>query len=826
MKSKMILVFGLVLGGALALNAADLTDANYVANEGSSPYAWETLANWQRKDGTPLEALPGADDWARIGSAFANSTFTLSSSSSLGGLTFAAAGGTLAIEDGGTLGFKHSSNYFADSVADCTLRVKSGGTLNCSNYMRFGYGTATGTLLLIDEGGVFTTSSNPFYLGCGKACDARIENHGTMTLNVNFFAGYHTGKATATTGVIDNHATLTTKSTGSNFLYLGSQYNGTGILTNHVGATANLQMGVIVGAASNSVGRLVNLGTFKESRTFSVGGDEAYCTNSTSTHFAKGTFINGPNAVAWINGEMRVGNAKYGQALIENYGQLDIGSANARFGFSTKGLCTVTNHPSGTITFSNAVQVAYYEDATIVNDGMIAFTGTSAPEIGYRGSTVAKVLVRGNGLLKGSKNGINIATKNDESSGHVEMSGNARIVDSGAIKMASGGKSVASLTLRDNAQIVTPTTLFIGVGRNTSTTQAWKQMATLTLKDNAAITNFNSHVYVASNLYAKGQLEICDNAMLHFSNKSGGRRIYIGQGLQNDDNCWAELRLRGGSVMMPTNGYLYVGKSSEVTICRSFLSGWGKITRHNLEKTGSNDGINMTIYGGAVVADGEGEAHDLDLSHVRKVNDSSTPGANNSGTNGWYAINKGRLTYPCRWSKNTYKSLGEYYSRTEPKFVNSVSFAFDSKKDGYLIGQLYATDRDDIPDGLPADSVADKTQRLGVWRATVAKTFELDQVATGGTVAYADVTVRYDNFRLAALKDADGNLPDDLRLKLYRHDGTSSGRWVKVASLTVAEAEAAGHRIGGRLLKSSDDWNLGFFAVVAEPKKGTNIILR
>ena len=822
---KQMLVSGAALVGALALNAADLTDANYVANGGTSPYAWETLANWQRKDGTPLTALPGADDWARIGSTFADATFTLSSAQSVGGLTFAVPGGTLAIEDGGTLGFKHSNNYFADSVAGCTLRVKSGGVLDCANYMRVGYNTATGTLLLIDEGGAFS-NGNIFYLACGKDCDARIENHGTMTLGANFYVGYHGGKATSTTGVIDNYATLTSRSTGSNFIYLGSQYNGTGILTNHVGATANLQMGVIVGAASNSVGRLVNLGTFKESRTFSVGGDEAYCTNSTSKYFAKGTFINGPNAVAWIGGELRVGNAEYGQGLIENYGQLDIGSANARFGYSTLGQCVVTNHASGTITFSNAVQVAYNEDTTIVNDGTIAFTGTAAPEIGYRGSTVAKVLIRGDGVLKGNDKGINIAAKNDQSTGHVELSGNARIVDSGAIKMASGGKSVASLTLRDNAQIVTPTTLFIGVGRNTSTTQAWKQMATLTLKDNAAITNFNSHVYVASNLYAKGQLEICDNAMLHFSNKSGGRRIYIGQGLKNDDNCWAELRLRGGSVMMPTNGYLYVGKSSEVTICRSFLSGWGKITRHNLEKTGSNDGINMTIYGGAVVADGEGEAHDLDLSHVRKVNDSSTPGANNSGTNGWYAINKGRLTYPCRWSKNNYKSLGEYYSRTEPKFVNSVSFAFDSGKDGFLIGQLYATDRDDIPAGLPADSVEDATRRLGVWRATVAKTYELNQVATGGKVEYADVTVRYDNFRLAALKDADGNLPDGLRLKFYRHDGTANGRWIKVASLPVAEAEAAGHVIGGRLVKSTADWNLGFFAVVAEKTNGSVMILR
>ena len=820
---KQVMVSGAALVGALALNAADLTDAHYVANEGASPYAWETLANWQRKDGTPLTALPGADDWARIGSSFADATFTISSAQSVGGLTFAAPGGTLAIEDGGTLGFKHSNNYFADSADNCTVHVKSGGNFNCGNYMRFGYNTATGTLLLIDEGGEFS-NGNIFYLGCGKACDARIENHGTMTIKSNFYAGYHGSKATSTTGIIDNFAMLTLSSGG---LYLGSQYNGTGILTNHVGATADFTKSVIVGGASNSVGQLVNQGTLKMSGTFSIGGVESLSTNATSKYFAKGTFHNESNAIAWIGGELRVGSAKYGQGLIENFGQLDIGSANARFGYSTKGLCTVTNHPSGTITFSNAVQVAYNEDATIVNDGTIAFTGTAAPEIGYRGSTVAKVLIRGDGVLKGNDKGINIAAKNDQSTGHVELSGNARIVNSGAIRMATLGKSVASLTLRDNAKVEAPGTMLIGVGRDSSTTQPWAQMATVALKDNSAITNMNSHVYIASNNYSKGQLEICDNAMLHFSNKSGARRIYIGYWLKDSDNCWGELRLRGGSVMMPTNGFIYVGKNSaSVNLCRSFLSGWGTITRHNLEMTGSNDGISMYIHGGAVVADGEGEAHDLDLSHVRKINESSSMGDNNSGTNGWYAINKGRLTYPCRWSKNNYKSLGEYYSRTEPKFVNSVSFAFDSGKDGYLIGQLYATDRDDIPAGLPADSVEDATRRLGVWRATVAKTYELNQVATGGKVEYADVTVRYDNFRLAALKDADGNLPDGLRLKFYRHDGTANGRWIKVASVSVAEAEAAGHVIGGRLVKSTADWNLGFFAVVAEKANGSVMIVR
>ena len=46
------------------------------------------------------------------------------------------------------------------------------------------------------------------------------------------------------------------------------------------------------------------------------------------------------------------------------------------------------------------------------------------------------------------------------------------------------------------------------------------------------------------------------------------------------------------------------------------------------------------------------------------------------------------------------------------------------------------------------------------------------------------------------------------------------------ASADVASAEAAGHVISATIPSSSEAWNLGFFAVVAETKKGTNIIIR
>ena len=42
----------------------------------------------------------------------------------------------------------------------------------------------------------------------------------------------------------------------------------------------------------------------------------------------------------------------------------------------------------------------------------------------------------------------------------------------------------------------------------------------------------------------------------------------------------------------------------------------------------------------------------------------------------------------------------------------------------------------------------------------------------------------------------------------------------------VASAEAAGHVVSATIPFSGEAWNLGFFAVVAETRKGTNIIIR
>ena len=803
---------------------------------GDSPYEWGLLSNWQMDDGTPALALPGSEDNATFDSGMAGKTVVIGTDvvALVGGLSVAGEGMNLVVDDGGMLYFAHSNNYFGNEVDNCVLRVRSGGSLSLNNFFRLGFsGTKNkvvrGNRIVNEEGGSFSCGGNDFYLAHIRyQGDAAFENHGEAVFNGNVYVGYTDKTGTdAVTGVIDNYATLSTKSSSSLSVYLGSQPGMTGIFTNHVGATATMAMGLSVGASSNAVGIVVNEGDFTLTRPLFVGGNGSTCSNSTASKFPQGFFFNRAGATTTLSGEIRLGGWQYGKAVVENSGEMNLDCAYTRMAYSADTVAAVTNTATGKMTFgaSNQLQIGYNGEATLSSSGTVIVNSTTAPLVGRYANSVGRLVLEG-GAFTGNGKGLDVGNQTDGATGFVELKNDAKMFKVGDIRMGLGRYSKASFTMAGDSVLDAPGTLNIGIGRKDATTQTWTQMASFVLKDNACVTNMNNTIYVVSNVYGKGVLELAGNSRIVFSN-ARPRSFYIGSALANSANSQAELRLRGGVLVLTTNCTVHVGNSSTSgTSCRGSIAGWGRIERHCLESNGSSYGSTLSIHGGRITADGDGVERDLDVSTFRKVN-SSANGTNASGTNGWYAINRGRLTYPCR--NGSYRMLGDYYSRSgDPVYMNGVAFTFDSTKSGYLIGQLYATDRDDIPAGLPADDAAAKTLRLGVWRATVNKNFELNEVskANAGTIASAAVRIRYDNYRLNALKDAEGNLPDGLRVTVYRHDGTPSGTWVKAGSAMALAAEADNHVVGGDLVKSEGDWNLGFFAVVAEPKKGTNIIIR
>lgn len=260
-----------------------------------------------------------------------------------------------------------------------------------------------------------------------------------------------------------------------------------------------------------------------------------------------------------------------------------------------------------------------------------------------------------------------------------------------------------------------------------------------------------------------------------------------------------DLFMRGGRIHLqnvgnPNRTNLYVRTGEDR---RGQLRGWGYVGYTN-----ENITLRM-INNGQIIADGEGEERELDLNMIAVVNNDVPNGF--SGTNGWYAVNKGRLRYPRTWqtyAPGTTYCWGDLFTKAVPEMVNSVGFAFTASVNAAVRGALCAPDRSDIPAGLPA-----RMRPLGVWQIGL---FSGKQLLTKASFAGVSLTFRYDHTQIK---------PTDSSLRLFRHDGSA---WAQVGSAAL----------GGDPLIASDmplapvssgDYNIGWFAVMAVERRGTMI---
>ncbi len=259
-----------------------------------------------------------------------------------------------------------------------------------------------------------------------------------------------------------------------------------------------------------------------------------------------------------------------------------------------------------------------------------------------------------------------------------------------------------------------------------------------------------------------------------------------------------DLYMRGGEIHLRNTGStltnLYVRTGEDR---RGLIRGWGYVGYTNENVT-----LRM-INNGQIVADGEGVDRDLDLNMIAVVNNEIPNGF--TGTNGWYAVNKGCVRYPRTWqnfSPGTAYCWGDLWSKAVPEMVNSVGLTFTASVNCAVRGALCASDRSDIPAGLPAH-----LRPLGVWKiGGFADRQSLNKVSFAGI----SLTFRYDHTKVGA---------NDSSLRLYRYDGSA---WVRVGSCLP----------GGDPLISTDtvlapvaygDYNIGWFAVMAVERNGTLI---
>lgn len=342
----------------------------------------------------------------------------------------------------------------------------------------------------------------------------------------------------------------------------------------------------------------------------------------------------------------------------------------------------------------------------------------------------------------------------------------------------------------------------------------------LSVTNGATLTTGDGRITMANHASSAARLDVFESSAI-----VGVTNLAIGAEGRGD------LRLNGGTVTLTDDAgsWISVGKNNRTAdISNGRLEGWGAVNKTDPSAATGTHSIRMNVYNGVVQADGEGPARDLDIRLVQDMNNSAAA-PNSCGTNGWYAVNGARLRYPARFhSRGVSRIVGDFGGRAVSAanlpLVNSfgVSFATDADAflaNRYLYADLYASDRPDIPSGLP--EAYPGAAALGVWRAALSGNATEPVAASKVAFGSANILVHFDMAALSKLKN-NGKWPGNLKLALCVHDGTSGGRWRKAAIVDPSDVPF----ISGPIRESSDTWNLGWFAVVPVKFEGTTLIVR
>lgn len=570
---------------------------------------------------------------------------------------------------------------------------------------------------------------------------------------------------------------LTVKNGGSMtnaaHVYMGKRLNGMtgGFITIEDGGTWYTAGSFLVGQYSGMNTLLVNAGgTFGCGGEFIVGNGAA-----TNTQMA-------PSGVVTNAGTMNVydffvGSQNGASGQVEVSGTLNIGRKFTLGRNETAGASYTHLTKDATLTFGDAgtpIYVAYRADATLEVDCEMGLAGTSTS------------------LQFGNASG---------KTGTLILNESVRIPMCGDIRLGAsqGGRGV--LTLNGSSEIASPNYLYLGYETDS--------YGKLTLNDSSAITNVRKRIVVGYAQDAYGEIEVGTNAFIG----NTVTNLSLGQ----EEGAFGLLRMRGGRVEMPgvSSGYrLYVGSSPDEP--RGAVRGWGFVGK------GATDGSNlrMMMYG-QVTADGEGENRDLDLARFRTVGllaEKTLASVNACGTNGWYALNKGRLLLPASQpiSSSGYNTVGAYPTAGTALFVNSFVFAASGLTYGsgtYVHAMLYAPDRNDIPAGLP---LAEGDRVMNVMRAGFFSTANEGLPSAADKMSYTTASISSYRYQAEGVADVH-------RVRVYRHDGTS---WKLVAVKKHFAAEDPLISTDS-FTPAADDYNLGWFAFVDCPNlTGLTISIR
>ena len=390
--------------------------------------------------------------------------------------------------------------------------------------------------------------------------------------------------------------------------------------------------------------------------------------------------------------------------------------------------------------------------STLQGDTVIGGEGTG--EFLFRGGRFA-----GRNLTLGSENG---------GYGNLDVNATDLLTVDNLFLCGHGGRGTA--TLRSNMQ---QEYLKIGGSLNNVSEMTILEGATNQVRSSAAVGGYPMPVY-------QGKVLV-------------GTTEHAGGGI---------LTLRGGTL------HFYNTASSENFFLGQYADGWGCLRGYGKIAPKTTGATNIRLGGGncIICADGEGVERALDLNECVGITNYFAEVNVATSTNGWYAVNKGRVRFPRAWfgTASAERCIGDSPYAARPRFVNSVrcSFTGVSGSNSFFRGGLYATDCESIPAGLPSGDV------IGVWAFGLFTAVNDDKKVSFST---ALPTFRYDHTKVRAGRT----------LNLYRHNGTA---WVRVGK-TMSNDEHLISTDSALTPLSSGAMNIGFFAVVA-PTPGMMVFVR
>ena len=389
-----------------------------------------------------------------------------------------------------------------------------------------------------------------------------------------------------------------------------------------------------------------------------------------------------------------------------------------------------------------------------------------------------------------------------DSVAYLTMSNNAlyHVTANAGVDFAAGENSTAYLNLADNAQCLSGYIVNLGMGVNAKVHADFS---------GSAILRSPNLLNIASGESSSATIRIRENAEFQSSYST---KVAQGSGSS------ADIILAGGKIgvrPIAPNNVLMLGTDESC----GRISGYGTLGSYQYSP-GSSYYLQLELNG-QIVSDGGGESRTLDAGLFREVNTEiyALPGHGNwCGTNGWYAINGGRLVMPQYLAvSNDIWCVGDYNQAGEPGFVGSFRVAFAAKPtSSYLHASLYAAAHADVPAGLPTEGKHMCVEDIwclgyGDGRTAADPTSAVD-------FGSADIT-----FRFGARSVKPGRT---YTVAAWRYDVETS-QWVKVSS---AEYDPANPTVVFRNVTPVDDgatkWNMGWFAVTLEKDPGLMILLR